>query len=166
LKDGSGSLADRDPDSHGLTFLSLLGGERSPGWHQHAKGAVHGLTFDTTPLDLRQAGLEGVAFRFAEIVDLMPTLEEIVVTGGALLRDPDWVQIMADALGRPVTTSGVNEASLRGAAVAVLERLGERPAPAPLGAVVEPRADKAAVFRAARERQRLLYEVVTSEPTS
>ena len=166
LKDASGSLADRDPDSHGLTFLSLLGGERSPGWHQHAKGAVHGLTFDTTPLDLRQAGLEGVAFRFAEIVDLMPALEEIVVTGGALLRDPDWVQIMADALGRPVTMSGVNEASLRGAAVVVLERLGETPGPAPLRAVVEPRADKAAVFRAARERQRLLYEVVTSEPTS
>ena len=166
LKDARGSLADRDPDSHGLTFLSLLGGERSPGWHQHAKGAVHGLTFDTTPLDLRQAGLEGVAFRFAEIVDLMPALEEIVVTGGALLRDPDWVQIMADALGRPVTTSGVKEASLRGAAVVVLERLGETPAPPPLGAVVEPRPDKAAVYHAARERQRLLYEAVTSEPTS
>jgi gluconokinase len=162
----AGSLGDRDPDSHGLTFLSLLGGERSPGWHQHAKGAVHGLTFDTTPLDLRQAGLEGVAFRFAEIVDLMPALEEIVVTGGALLRDPDWVQIMADALARPVTTSGVKEASLRGAAVVVLERLGETPAPAPLGTVVEPRPEKADVFRAARERQRLLYEVVTSEPTS
>jgi gluconokinase len=166
LKDASGSLADRDPDSHGLTFLSLLGGERSPGWHQHAKGAIHGLTFDTTPLDLRQAGLEGVAFRFAEIADLLPGIEEIVVTGGALLKDPDWVQIMADALGRPVTTSGVKEASLRGAAVVVLERLGETPAPAPLGAVVEPRLGKTAVFRAARERQRRLYEVVTSEPTS
>jgi gluconokinase len=166
LKDATGSLAGRDPDSHGLTFLSLLGGERSPGWHQHAKGAVHGLTFDTTPLDLRQAGLEGVAFRFAEIADLMPRLDEVVVTGGALLRDPDWVQIMADALGRPVTTSGVKEASLRGAAVVVLERLGETPAPAPLGAVVEPRPDKLEVFRAARERQRRLYEVVTSEPTS
>jgi gluconokinase len=166
LKDATGSLAGRDPDSHGLTFLSLLGGERSPGWHQHAKGAVHGLTFATTPLDLRQAGLEGVAFRFAEIADLMPRLDEIVVTGGALLRDPDWVQIMADALGRPVTTSRVKEASLRGAAVVVLERLGETPAPAPLGAVVEPRPDKVDVFRAARERQRRLYEVVTSEPTS
>ena len=96
----------------------------------------------------------------------MPGIEEIVVTGGALLKDPDWVQIMADALGRPVTTSGVKEASLRGAAVVVLERLGETPAPAPLGAVVEPRPEKADVFRAARERQRLLYEVVTSEPTS
>ena len=166
LKDARGSLADRDPDSHGLTFLSLLGGERSPGWHQHAKGAVHGLTFDTTPLDLRQAGLEGVAFRFAEVADLMPGIEEVVVTGGALLKDPDWVQIMADALGRPVTTSGVKEASLRGAAVVVLERLGETPAPAPLGAVVEPRPDKVDAFRAARERQRRLYEVVTSEPTS
>jgi gluconokinase len=166
LKNARGSLAGRDPDSHGLTFLSLLGGERSPGWHQHAKGAVHGLTFDTTPLDLRQAGLEGVAFRFAEVADLMPELEEIVVTGGALLKDPDWVQIMADALGRPVTTSGVKEASLRGAAVVVLERLGELPAPAALGGVVEPRPDKVDVFRAARERQRRLYEVVTSEPTS
>jgi gluconokinase len=166
LKDATGSLAGRDPDSHGLTFLSLLGGERSPGWHQHAKGAVNGLTFDTTPLDLRQAGLEGVAFRFAEVADLMPRLDEIVVTGGALLGDPDWVQIMADALGRPVTTSGVKEASLRGAAVVVLERLGETPASAPLGAVVEPRPDKLEVFRAARERQRRLYEVATSEPTS
>jgi gluconokinase len=166
LRDAGGSLAGRDPDSHGLTFLTLLGGERSPGWHQHAKGAVHGLTFDTTPLDLRQAGLEGVAFRFAEVADLLPAIEEIVATGGALLKDPDWVQIMADALGRPVTMSGVKEASLRGAAVIVLERLGATPAPAPLGEVVEPRPDKVDVFRAARDRQRRLYEAVTSEPTS
>ena len=166
LKGEGASLDGRDPDSHGLTFLTLLGGERSPGWHQHAKGAIQGLTFETTPTDLRQAGLEGVAFRFAEIADLMPGVGEIVATGGALIGDPDWVQIMADALGRPVTTSGVKEASLRGAAVMALERLGATPAPAPLGALVEPRRDKVEAFRAARERQRRLYEVVTSEPTS
>jgi len=168
FKDAAGSLADRDPSSHGLTFLSLLGGERSPGWHQYARGAVHGLTFETTALDLRQAGLEGVAFRFAEIAGLMPWLEEIVATGGALLRDADWVQIMADALARPITRSGVREASLRGAAVIALERLGVgvAAAPAPLEGVVEPRPEKAAIFRAARERQRRLYEVVTSAPTS
>jgi gluconokinase len=160
------SLADRDPGSHGLTFLPLLGGERSPGWHQHAKGAVHGLTFETTTLDLLQAGLEGVAFRFAEIADLLPGIEQIVATGAALLKDPDWVQIMADALGRTILTSAVPEASLRGAAVVVLERLGEAPAPAALGPAVEPRPDKADAFRAARERQRRLYDVVTSEPTS
>jgi gluconokinase len=162
----NGSLADRDPGSHGLTFLTLLGGERSPGWHQHAKGGVQGLTFDTTPLDLRQAALEGVAFRFAEVADLMPGVEQVVATGGALLHDHDWVQIMADALGRPLVLSGVEEGSLRGAAVRTLERLGASPTPAPLGSTVEPRADKVDVFRAARERQRWLYEVVTSDPTS
>src|SRR3954453_13524035 len=116
LKDAGGSLADRDPDSHGLTFLALLGGERSPGWHQHAKGGVQGLTFQTTTLDIRQAALEGVAFTFAAVADLMPEVEEVVATGGSLLKDDDWLQIMADALGRPVTASGVEEASLRGAA--------------------------------------------------
>jgi gluconokinase len=166
LAGAGGSLADRDPASHGLTFLALLGGERSPGWHQHAQGAIEGLTFETTPLDLRQAALEGVAFRFAEVAELMPEVEDVVATGGALLKDADWVQIMADALGRPITVSGVREASLRGAAVVALERLGVTPPPAPLGRVVEPRVDRAGPYRAARDRQRRLYEAVTAAWTS
>jgi gluconokinase len=161
LQDAEGSLRGRDPDSHGLTFLTLLGGERSPGWHPHAAGAINGLTLDTTPLDLRQAALEGVALRFAEVLDLMPEVEEVVATGGALAKDRDWVQIMADALARPVTLSRVREASLRGAAVLTLERLGERPREAPLGRVFEPRREHADAYRAARERQRELYDVVT-----
>jgi gluconokinase len=158
LADAEGSLAERDPDSHGLTFLALLGGERSTGWHQHAKGAIDGLTFQTTPLDLRQAALEGVAFRFAEVAELMPEVGEVVATGGALLKDAEWLQIMADALGRPLTVSGVEEASLRGAAVVALERLGKAPSPAPLGRVVDPRLERADAYRAARNRQRRLYE--------
>jgi len=166
LADAGGSLADRDPDSHGLTWLALLGGERSPGWHQHAKGAIDGLTFETTPLDLRQAALEGVAFRFAEVAESMPEVEEVVATGGALLRDADWLQIIADALGRPITVSGVAEGSLRGAAIVALERLGETPPPAPLAHLVEPRLDRAAAYRSARERQRRLYEAATAAWTS
>jgi gluconokinase len=127
LQDAQGSLADRDPDSHGLTFLTLLGGERSPGWSLHTTGGVQGLTLDTTPLDLRQAALEGVACRFAEVAELMPEVEEVVAAGGALLKDPDWLQITADALERPIVVGSVREASLRGAAVAVLERLGVSP---------------------------------------
>ncbi len=162
LRDEKGSLAERDPDSHGLTFLTLLGGERSPGWHRHATGAIHGLTLDTTALDLRQAALEGVAFRFAEVLELMPEVEELVATGGALLHDPDWVQIMADALGRPIAVSGVREASLRGAAVLTLERLGEKPREAPLGGVFVPREDRAEAYRAARDRHRRLYDDVVT----
>jgi gluconokinase len=166
LASSDGSLADRDPDSHGLTFLTLLGGERSPGWHPQAKGALHGLTLDTTPLDLQQAGLEGVAFRFAEAAELMPEIEEVVLTGGALLKNDDWVQIMADVLGRPVAVSDVKEGSLRGAAVLTLERLGISPPPAPIGRVVEPRSERSDAYRVARERQQWLYDAVTSAPTT
>jgi gluconokinase len=166
LEDAEGSLADRDPDTHGLTFLALLGGERSPGWHQHAKGAVQGLTFETTPLDIRQAALESVAFTFAAVADLMPEVEDVVATGGALLKDADWLQIMADGLGRPLTVSGVKEASLRGAAVVALERLGESPPAGALGRIVEPRLDRADAYRAARDRYRQLYEAAIGSLTS
>ena len=36
-----------------------------------------------------------------------------------------WTQIMADALGKPITASAVEEASSRGAALLVLEAMGE-----------------------------------------
>jgi gluconokinase len=160
------SPAGRGPDDHGLTFLTMLGGERSPGWHQHARGAIDGLTFDTTPLDLRQAALEGVGFRFAEIADLMPEVDEVVATGGGLLKDENWCQIMADALGRPIVVSAVEEASLRGAAVIAFEQLGEDVPEAPLGKTFEPRLEHADAYRAARERQRRLYRVAIGSDTS
>jgi gluconokinase len=160
LADSAGSLAERDPRDHGLVFLPFLGGERSTGWNPRARGTIHGLTFATTPLDLRQAAYEGVAFRFAAIADLLPDLREVVATGGGLLRDPDWIQIMADALARPVTVSAVPEASLRGAAVFALERLGHEAAAAPTSGVVHPRADRAEAYRAAREAQQELYDAL------
>jgi len=87
-------------------------------------------------------------------------VEEIVATGGGLHSDPDWIQLIADALARPVTASGVEEASLRGAGVATLERLGHEAAEAPLGEVFRPRQERADAYRSARERQQQLYEVL------
>ncbi len=154
-------LEDAPPDGHGLTFLSLLGGERSPGWNARARGALTGLSFDTTATDLLQAALEGVAYRFAEIADLMPEVTEVVGTGAALLLDPAWTQILADVLERPIAVSGVAEASARGAAMVALERLGETPEPAPIGRLFEPREERFEAYRSARERQRALYRSVT-----
>jgi gluconokinase len=161
LADASGALAERDPRDHGLVFLPFLGGERSTGWNAHARGTIHGLTFATTPLDVRQAAYEGVAFRFAAIADLLPDVREVVATGGALLRDPAWIQIMADALARPVMVSAVPEASLRGAAVLALERLRHEAGEAPIAGVVEPRAEHAEAYRAARVEQQRLYDALT-----
>jgi gluconokinase len=161
LDDASGSLAERDPSDHGLTFLPFLGGERSTGWNPHARGTIHGLTLETTALDVRQAAYEGVAFRFAAIADLLPEVREVVATGAGLLHDRNWIQIMADALARPIHVSSVPEASLRGAAVLALERLGHEVADAPIAGVVQPRPDRAEAYRTAREQQQKLYEALT-----
>jgi gluconokinase len=161
LAGSSGSLAERDPRDHGLVFLPFLGGERSTGWNPHARGAIHGLTFATTPLDLRQAAYEGVAYRFAAIAELLPDLRDVVATGGGLLRDPDWIQIMADALARPMSVSAVPEASLRGAAVFALELRGHEAGEAPIADVVHPRADRADAYREARAEQQRLYDALT-----
>ena len=158
---GNVDVAARPPDAHGLTFLTLLGGERSPGWNARARGAVAGLHFGTTPADLLQAALEGIAYRVAEIADRMPEVHEVVATGRALLSDRSWIQVLADVLERPVSVSAVPEASLRGAAVVALERLGVVPDPAPIGEIVQPRAERFEAYRAARERARALYAAVT-----
>jgi gluconokinase len=154
-------LASRPPAGHGLAFVPLLAGERAPGWDAARRGAIAGLRFETTPLDLLQAGLEGVALELRRVTDLLPPVAEIVVSGAALAGNDAWLQIVADVLERPLAVSAEPEASARGAAVAVLERLGHAP-PAPrIARVVDPRPDRAAAYRAAFEMQRALYESVT-----
>jgi gluconokinase len=144
-------LAEREPGAHALTFLPFLGGERSLGWDVTRRGLVAGLSFATTPLDLAQAALEGVAYRFAEVLDALGGVDDVVVTGGALLANPDWTQILADALGRTLHVSAVAEASARGAALAALGRLDLG---APVDHVVEPRPDRHAIHLRAREVHR------------
>lgn len=141
----------------GLDFLALLGGERSPGWRAEARGALAGLDYSVGPRELVHAALEGVALRFAEVAELMPELQEAVGSGGALLGNPDWAQILADVLGLQVTLSAVDEASARGALVLAGADLG----PAPLAERFEPRPDRAEAYHAARARQRRLYETLT-----
>ncbi|HEX7626983.1 MAG TPA: gluconokinase [Gaiellaceae bacterium] len=145
------SLGAREPAAHGLVFLPFLGGERSLGWDPDRRGVLRGLSFATTPLDIAQAALEGVCYRLAAVLDALGGIESVVATGGALFASPDWVQLLADVLGRPVEVSAVAEASARGAALAALGRLG---APAPVARVVEPRSGHHAIHLAAMEEHR------------
>src|SRR5207245_7570102 len=65
LAASEGSLLERGPEQHGLTFLPFLGGERSLGWNPDAKGSIAGLTFETTSQDIRRAARRGLAFPLA-----------------------------------------------------------------------------------------------------
>jgi gluconokinase len=160
-------LAEMEPGAHGLTFLPLLAGERGPGWADEANGTVAGLSMSSTPLEILRAAMEAVALRFALIAEIIeeasPGEKEVIATGGGLLGSPTWTGIMADALGRPVTTSGIQEASSRGAALLALERLGEmeiEEATAPLGETFQPDPERHEIYLKALTRQRRLYEAV------
>jgi gluconokinase len=118
----------RGAAAHGLTFLPFLAGERSTGYNDYAAGAITGLTTSHDSIDILQAGMESVAYRFAEIFDRLPSvlkINEIVASGGALRDSPVWSQIIADVLGRDLTVSGVAESSSRGAVLLALESIGK-----------------------------------------
>jgi gluconokinase len=153
------NIADRPAADHGLVFLPFLGGERSLGWNASRRGLVQGLTFETTPLDLAQAALEAVCYRLADVLDTLEGVESFVATGGGLLGSRDWVQILADVLGRPVELTAVPEASARGAAVAALERAGMIVPAVDAVRVVEPREGRTEAHRAAREKQRAMMRL-------
>lgn len=158
------------PDGHGLTCLPFLAGERSPGWAAEARGALTGLRLATRPIDILQAALEAIAYRFALIRELLgqvlPGPTEIVASGGALLRSSAWMQMMANVLGEPVIASGEPEASSRGAALVALEALGHLPdlaaAPAAQGPTYSPEPGKPQRYRDALKRHRALYDALVA----
>jgi gluconokinase len=164
-------LSEMEPDAHGLTFLPLLAGERGPGWADLANGTIAGLSMSSGPLEILRAAMEAVAFRFAIIAEMLETAspgeKEVIASGGGLLNSPTWTQIMADTLGKPVTVSGVKEASSRGAALIALEALGGPEIEAiktPLGETFQPDPDRHETYATALERQRQLYDAVLGDP--
>jgi gluconokinase len=152
------------PAGHGLTVLPFLTGERSTGWDPRARGAVCGLEWDTKGLDILQAGMEAVAYRFAAILAALrpaaPAARELVGTGGALSSSSAWGQVLADVLEVPLGCSSEPEASSRGAALLALESLGlVADAASVRPRIVRtffPRADAAAAHRSAFKRQERL----------
>ncbi|HEX6508943.1 MAG TPA: FGGY-family carbohydrate kinase, partial [Chloroflexota bacterium] len=161
-------LAAMEPDAHGLTILPFLAGERSPGWKADAHGAFAGVSLATRPLEIVRASLESIAYRFALVYDLLQSdvgaPRSIIGSGAGLLDSPTWMQIMADVLGGPLVASAALEASARGAALLALEAAGaiqdSTEVAAPLGIEYAPVAGHARIYRAAMERQNVLYRKV------
>jgi gluconokinase len=162
------ALTDSIPDAHGLTVLPFLAGERAPGWRGDRRGAITGLSLDTTSLDVVQAALEAVALRLTLVYALLAPHAAadhlIVASGGAIGRSRHWARLLADALGRPIHRSSESEATGRGAALLALETLGVVPdvaaARVPLGEVFTPDAAHHARYQDALERHRRLDDRV------
>ena len=153
------ALAARPGPAPGLTVLPFWTSDRAPTWNEDAVGVIHGVSLHTTALDLLQAITEASYQRIARIAELVMTVEsrapKFIVSGG-IQRSASALQRLADVLGHPVFPNDEMEASIRGAAIFALEKLG-LPVPAhALTKAVKPRARFAKLYAEARERQRAL----------
>ena len=107
------------PGSEGLLFLPYLLGERSPIWDPNARGVFMGLNSSHTRAHLYRAVLEGVAFSFLQMKEIMAEqgicpADVIAIDGGA--RSSLWRQILADALQLPVRWRNNNAGTALGCA--------------------------------------------------
>jgi gluconokinase len=125
----------------GLVMLPYLLSERAPLWDPDLPGAYLGLSRGHGRAHLLRAAVEGVSLQLSAIVDQLERLEpvtEVRVTGGAF-RATLWREVLAAALGRPITVVGQAEGSALGAAALGLVALGRASdLPAGLAALAPP----------------------------
>jgi gluconokinase len=160
-------IEKRAPDKHGLTFLPFLAGERSTGYHETAHGAVLGLKSATDSIDIVQAALESVAYRFAEIYDQLNEvlkIKTIIASGGALRESPVWTQIICDVLAQKMSLPETHEASSRGAVLLALESLGKiediSKLKTPEGTKFNFDKKRNAIYQKARKRHNEIYKLL------
>ncbi|PYS99386.1 MAG: carbohydrate kinase [Acidobacteria bacterium] len=165
-------IAKREPAAHGLSVMPFFAGERSTGYHENAVGSILGLRSSSDTIDIVQAALESIAYRFADIFDQLNGLtriKNIIASGGALRESPVWTQMIADVLGRDLTLPDTREASMRGAVLLALETTGRinkiEDVPTPSGKKFSADKSRKAVYSAARKRHRETYKLLIDRET-
>ena len=154
------ALAGRLGPNPALTVLPFWAAERSPSWPDFAGGTITGITYATTALDLLQALVESTYHRLAQIADLLERPGEplcITVSGG-VRHSPESLRRLANILGRSIRPCAEPEASLRGAAIHALGRLGWKIRPLAKMPAIAPKAATARLYAEARAAQSSLEE--------
>ena len=108
---------DVPPGAEGLILLPYFMGERTPIWDPHARGVYLGLTPYHTRAHMYRAALEGVAFAFRHMIEIVEQqgvrIEEVIaVNGGA--KSPLWRKIFADVLNARINHYAGGTATLLG----------------------------------------------------
>jgi gluconokinase len=139
IADAEKALSRTGGVANELTVLPFWVSERAPTWPEHLRGAVIGLSQASSAPQILRAITCAVFYRLSEILDLVESCtgraKEVIASGG-ILHSPASIRLLADALGRDLRVSAEPEASLRGAAVYVLEALECRVDPLRQGKIV------------------------------
>jgi len=106
--------------SGSLFYYPYPMGAKSPKFASNAKAVFFGITLIHTKAHLVRAILEGVAFQYAETLELLEELgvkvKEASLVGGEA-RSQLWNQIKADALSRSIRLPDVEDAAALGSAM-------------------------------------------------
>jgi len=113
-------LAESVPDNGGVYLVPAFTGLGAPHWDPYARGAIIGITRDTSAAHISRAALEGIAYQVADLLDAMAAdtgkrLKELRVDGGAS-QSEFLMQFQADLLQIPVVRPAVTETTALGAA--------------------------------------------------
>ncbi|GAP08451.1 gluconate kinase, FGGY family [Anaerolinea thermolimosa] len=115
------------PGAGGVLCLPFFAGERSPNWNLNARGVFFGLALEHGPAHLARALLEGVAFRFRSLAEMLAEVgcepAEIRASGG-FIYSPLWLEIMASVLNRQLFLPEWGETSSWGAAAWAMIGMG------------------------------------------
>jgi gluconokinase len=161
-------------DSHGLTVLPFLSGERAPGWKDDARAVIFGLRRKTTGIDILRAGFESVSHRLTSVINLIresgvvSSSPTVIASGAALSQNQLWRQILSDSIGVDVITEEEKEATARGVASLISLTLYHEKSldkficynqdNLKCATVCVPCEENGAIYAAARRRQNDLYE--------
>ena len=139
LRDGLGivaTAADTEqmaPKGRGkVTLVPAFTGLGAPYWNPDCRGAVFGLTRDTSPEDMARAALESIGFQTRDLWEAMradwPEGGDAVLRVDGGLSANDWaMQFLADMLGAPVDRPAGLETTALGAAWLAGMRAGVYP---------------------------------------
>lgn len=108
------------PGSEGLIILPHCAGAVSPVCNPAARGVAYGVTLAHKRAHWARAIMEAVAYLLRDNVEVLRNmgclLSEVRALGGAA-KSQIWLQIMADVLNLPMTTTVCEEATSLGAAI-------------------------------------------------
>jgi xylulokinase len=165
----------RDQVDSRLLFLPYLSGERTPHNDVEATGTFLGLRHDVDRVALGRAVMEGVAFAFADGLEVLlesgAEIGDISVIGGGS-RSGLWGRILASVLDRPLSYhQGAEVGPALGAArlAQIMESgadVSEVCAKSPLVETAEPDATLVEKYRPMLERYRATYPALQRSTAS
>jgi glycerol kinase len=115
----SEAVAASVEDSGGVMIIPAFVGLGAPYWNSEVRGAIFGLTRDSSRAHLVRAALESVAQQIADLLEApeFSMLGTLQIDGG-MSRNSLFCQILADLTGRNISRAASPEATARGAAMA------------------------------------------------